>query len=82
MSTTPYSREAMSKRFADLGKQIAKIESTSPRIERDAKNAMLNDGQKKGFKALIKRHEGGLAELKTEYAFLAKSLGGKTMSGQ
>lgn len=80
MKTTPYSREEMSKRFADLGKQIEKIESTSPRIERDAKNAMLNDEQKKEFKVLIKQHEEGLADLKTEYAFLAKALGGKTMN--
>ena len=72
----------MSKRFDDLAKQIKKIESTSPRIERDAKYSTLNDNEKASYKALIKRHEEGLADLKTEYAFLAKALGGKTMSGQ
>ncbi len=78
--TSPYSFEAMRARFQELTAQIAQIESTSPRIARDENFLNLTVAELASLKEQIKAHEAGLFELKTEYAFLAKALGGKSMS--
>lgn len=77
--TSPYTPEKMQERFEELKAKIEKIESTSPRIERDEKIANLTDNQKKDFKRRIKQHEEGLFELKQEYALLARTLGAKSL---
>ena len=78
MTPTPvYTIAAMQARFETLRAQIAKIEATSPRIERDRIYATLIDEEKKRWKAAIKIHEDGLFEMKQELSLLARALGGK-----
>lgn len=75
--SNPYSREAMLARFEELGGQIAQIEETSPRKERDEKFAGLTVNELEAYKPLIREHEKGLFDLKQEHASLARALGAR-----
>jgi len=75
-----FSKEKMRERFEFLKTEIERIESTSPRVERDEKIAELNPNQLAAFDTRIAQHEEGLFDLKQEFAFLARGLGGRVMS--
>jgi len=75
--TNPYTKEAMTARFEELRGQIEQIESTSPRLERDANFEQLNKIQLDDYSARIREHEEGLFDLKQEYASLARALGAR-----
>lgn len=80
MTQSPYTKEAMQARFEELKTRIDEIERASPRVLRDLHHPDLTISQLADYKNRIKDHEAGLFELKTEYALLAKMLGGKSMS--
>lgn len=75
--SNPYSREAMLARFEELGRQIAQIEETSPRKERDENFENLTTAELAAYKVSIRSHEEGLYDLKQEYASLALALGAR-----
>lgn len=72
----------MQERFREVKFEIDRIESTSPRIERDKRFKDLSPREYEEFRALIKKHEIGLAELKVEYGTLARSLGSVSLSAR
>lgn len=70
----PYSKAEMQKAFDALKVEIDTIESSSPRLERDEKYAILTEAEKKDFQARINAHEVGLFDLKVRYANLARAI--------
>lgn len=77
--TQKFTPELMKSRFEELRAEIERIESTSPRLDRDNRFQDLTQRELKEFDALIALHEKGLFELKNEFGFLAKGLGGRSM---
>lgn len=74
MKEDPYSRAVMQARFTELGEAIARIENSSPRLERDALYETLTPGQLTDYRKRILKHEEGLFDLKQQYASLARAL--------
>lgn len=77
---TIYSPEKMRERFSIVKAEVERIESTSPRLERDANFLNLTQHELMKYDEKIAKHEEGLFELKQELGFLARSLGGRSMS--
>lgn len=78
MSKSPYHPETMRARFHELGQKREQIITTSPRVERDKRDAELTEAQRRDFAKRIKEHEKELYDIDVERAALARALGGKT----
>jgi hypothetical protein len=74
-----YSREAMELAFKQLREEIEKIETNSPRLERDRLYEDLKPSELRRYDQLIKEHERGLFDKKQELGNLARAL--KTIKG-
>ncbi len=80
MTEVVFTKEAMQARMAALNEIIAGIEASSPRLERDANYTSLTVSEQADYDARIKAHEVDLFDLKQELAFLARALGGRTLT--